>query len=145
MAIVAGCSQQGEKKEISVLLRMMPSQERFFREQIIPEFEKKNNCKVSLATFVNEWDIERFLKLEESKKKPTISLVKTPFEMTRVLVTKGYMKDLFSISDSDQVLQDLAEYHQLASGLDISTENLITFPETGDRDSFTENRRWLKR
>ncbi|HON09290.1 MAG TPA: extracellular solute-binding protein [Chitinispirillaceae bacterium] len=117
MAIVAGCSQQGEKKEISVLLRMMPSQERFFREQIIPEFEKKNNCKVSLATFVNEWDIERFLKLEESKKKPTIALVKTPFEMTRVLVTKGYMKDLFSISDSDQVLQDLAEYHQLASGL----------------------------
>ncbi len=119
LAFVIGCSQKTEKKEISVLLRMMPSQERFFREQIIPEFEKQNNCKVSITTFTNEWDIERILKLEESKKdrQRSITLVKTPFEMARVLVTKGYMKDLYSVTDSAKVLQDLAEYHQLASGL----------------------------
>ena len=117
LLIVAGCAQKSGKKEISVLIRMMPAQERFFREEIISKFESQNNCKISLTTFNNEWDIERILKLESSKKKPSIALVKTPFEMTRVLVTKGYMKDLFSVVDSENVLQDLAEYHQLASGL----------------------------
>ena len=114
---MAGCSKKGAQKQITVLIRMMPSQERYFREQMIPEFEKNHNCKVTLATFTNEWDIERILKLEASKKDPAIALVKTPFEMTRVLVTKGLLQDLYSVQDSAQVLQDLAEYHQLASGL----------------------------
>jgi ABC-type glycerol-3-phosphate transport system substrate-binding protein len=96
---------------------MMNAQEKFFKEQIIPDFEAQNNCKVSVLTFNNEWDIERLLKLESSKKDPSIALVKTPFELTRVLVSKGYLKDLYSVNDSEQVKQDLAEYHQLASGL----------------------------
>ncbi len=69
--LLAGCNS-GPKKEITVLLRMMTAQEKFFKEQIIPQFEKENNCKVSVLTFNNEWDIERLLKLESSKKDPTI-------------------------------------------------------------------------
>ncbi len=115
--LLVGCSNRGPKKEITVLLRMMNAQEKFFKEQIIPDFEAQNNCKVSVLTFNNEWDIERLLKLESSKKDPSIALVKTPFELTRVLVSKGYLNDLYSVNDSDQVKQDLAEYHQLASGL----------------------------
>ncbi|MBN1758641.1 MAG: ABC transporter substrate-binding protein [Chitinispirillaceae bacterium] len=111
-----GCSKKGTK-EISVLIRMMPAQERFLREQLLPVFEKENNCKVNIATFNSEWDIERILKLESSKKNPSIALVKTPFEMTRLLVKKGMVQDLYSVMDSNQVLQDIAEYHQLASGL----------------------------
>ncbi|MBN1576646.1 MAG: carbohydrate ABC transporter substrate-binding protein, partial [Chitinispirillaceae bacterium] len=104
-------------EEITVLIRMMPGQERFFREQLIPAFEKEHNCKISIATFNSEWDIERILKLESSKKNPSIALVKTPFEMTRPLVKKELVKDLYSVMDSDQVLHDIAEYHQLASGM----------------------------
>lgn len=115
--LLVGCSNQGPKKEMTLLVRMMNAQEKYFKEQIIPEFEKENNCKISVLTFQNEWDIERILKLESSKKDPTIALVKTPFELTRVMVSKGYLKDLYSVLDSEVVKQDLAEYHQLASGL----------------------------
>jgi ABC-type glycerol-3-phosphate transport system substrate-binding protein len=115
--LLGGCSNQGAGKKITVLVRMMPAQERFFRDQLIPAFEKEYKCKVDIATFVSEWDIERMLKLENAKKDGSIALVKTPFEMTRVLVNKGLMNDLYSVMDSNQVQQDLAEYHPLASGL----------------------------
>lgn len=116
LGMIPGCAKNSSQ-EITVLLRMMPAQERFFREQIIPDFEKQNNCKINIATFTTEWDIEKILDLEKNKKDKAIALVKTPFEMTRVLVEKGYIKELNSIQDSDRVLQDLAEYHPLASGL----------------------------
>jgi ABC-type glycerol-3-phosphate transport system substrate-binding protein len=114
---LSGCSIKRSPKEITVLLRMMPSQERFFREEVLAAFEKQHECKVTIARFENEWDIDRILKLESSKKTPAIGLVKTPFEMTRVLVTKGHLLDLITIADSPQVLFDLAEYHPLATQL----------------------------
>ena len=114
--LMTGCNRSAPK-EISVLIRMMPTQERFFREQIIPAFEKQNKCKINIVTFNSEWDIERILKLENSKKDPSIALVKTPFEMTRQLVKGGLISDLYSVMDSNKVLMDMAEYHQLASGL----------------------------
>lgn len=115
--MMAACSPQQKAQEMTVLIRMMPAQERFFRENIVTEFERENNCKINIATFTNQWDIERLLKLEAGKKKPDIGLVKTPFEMTRVLVLKGYMESLNNVLDSLQVEQDLAEYHQLATGM----------------------------
>lgn len=116
-SLLGGCSNKDSGKKITVLVRMMPAQERFFRDQMIPAFEKEYKCKVDIAKFESEWDIERMLKLEGSKKDGSIALVKTPFEMTRVLVNKGLMRDLYDVLDSNQVLQDLAEYHQLATGL----------------------------
>ncbi len=127
LSFLAGCAKK-ETKEITVLVRMMPAQEKFFREQIIPEFEKQNNCKINVATFVNEWDITKMLDLEKSKKSGSIALIKTPFEMTRVLVDKGYMSDLYSVEDTAKVLQDLAEYHPLASGLGYVNEKPYYIP-----------------
>ncbi len=111
---IAGC---GEKNEYTVLIRMMPAQQRFFRDNIIREFEQQNNCKINVATFKNQWDIERELKLEAGNRAPEILLVKTPFEQTRVLAGKGYIKRLTDIRDSAQVMADLAEYHPLAGAL----------------------------
>ena len=116
LGLLTGCAQKSSK-EFTVLIRMMNTQEKFFREQIIAEFEKQNDCKINIATFENEWDIARLLDLEKSKKNGSIALVKTPFEMTRVLAEKGYMSDLYVAEDTAKVLQDLAEYHPLASGL----------------------------
>lgn len=115
---MTGCGTKGGGgNEFTVLLRMMPAQQRFFRQEIVREFERKNGCKINVATFNNQWDIEGMLKLETSKKQAEIGLVKTPFEMTRVLVSKGYMKDLTEIIDSAEVESDIAEYHPLAAGL----------------------------
>jgi ABC-type glycerol-3-phosphate transport system substrate-binding protein len=83
---------------------------------------------VNVATFENEWDIPRLLDLEKNKKIGTIALVKTPFEMTRVLVDKGYMSDLYVAEDTAKVLQDLAEYHPLASGLGYVNEKPYYIP-----------------
>ena len=87
-----GCG--GTKKtgqEFTVLVRMMPAQQRFFEQEIVAKFNKEHNCKISVATFLDQWDIERSLKLDAGKKRPEIGLVKVPFEVTRVLAYKGYM------------------------------------------------------
>jgi ABC-type glycerol-3-phosphate transport system substrate-binding protein len=115
-ALLCGCNQK-PKNEFTILLRMMPAQQRFFRDEIIKPFEQKNDCKINIATFTNQWDIENMLKLEKQKKAGDIGIVKTPFEMTRVLVGNGYMKSLNEIKDSSQVAEVMAEYHQLAAGL----------------------------
>jgi len=117
MALVLSSCVQKPAREMTILIRMMPAQERFFREHVIAGFEKERGCKINIATFTNEWDIERLLKLDAGKKKPEIGLVKTPFEMTRVLARKGLVKPLTDAVDSLRVDQDMAEYNALAAGL----------------------------
>jgi ABC-type glycerol-3-phosphate transport system substrate-binding protein len=115
---ILGCKGRGvASPEFTILIRMMPAQQRFFEEEFVAKFNKEHNCKISVATFTDQWDIERFLKLDQSKKKPEIGLVKTPFEVTRELVYKGYMRPLTQVVDSARVMMDLAEYHPLGSGL----------------------------
>ncbi len=111
------CNNKSSVPEISILIRMMPAQEKYFTKKIIREFEKVNNCIVKVITFGDMWDIEATLKLEKGSRNPTISLVKTPFEMTRVLVGKGYMSPLSDIIDTLKLNNDCAEYHPLALGL----------------------------
>ena len=117
LAMVGCIGTKKASQEFTVLIRMMPAQQRYFEQEIVAKFNKEHNCKISVATFTNQWDIERFLKLDAGKKKPEIGLVKTPFEVTRVLVYKGHMQPLTAVLDSVQVMSDLAEYHQLATGL----------------------------
>ncbi len=115
---LAGCmGMKKQTQEFTVLIRMMPAQQRFFEQEIVAKFNKEHNCKISVAPFTNQIDIERFLKLDAGKRHPEIGLVKTPFEATRELVYKGYMQPLTAVVDSTQVMQDLAEYHQLATAL----------------------------
>ncbi|MBD3392151.1 MAG: extracellular solute-binding protein [Chitinivibrionales bacterium] len=122
LVLLGGCTGGKQGNELTVLIRMMPAQQRFFRDEIVKAFEKEHKCKINIATFNNEWDIERMLKLEAGKNDPEIGLVKTPFEMTRVLVAKGYMQKLADIVDSSQVMQDIAEYHPLATALGMVDE-----------------------
>lgn len=129
IGLFVGCGGgKSDNGELTVLLRMMPAQQRYFREEIIKSFEKKNKCKINIATFNNQWDIERMLKLEAGKKNPEIGLVKTPFEMTRVLVSKGYMQRLDEVEEHDKVINDMAEYHPVASGLGIIGGNPYYIP-----------------
>ncbi|HAJ79867.1 MAG TPA: hypothetical protein DCO75_08850 [Fibrobacteres bacterium] len=115
---MTGCAgSKKTKQEFTVLIRMMPAQQRFFEQEIVAKFNKEHNCKITVASFADQWDIERFLKLDAAKKTPEIGLVKVPFEVTRVLADKGYILPLTKAVDSARAMMDLAEYHQLASGL----------------------------
>lgn len=122
------CSKRRAGPEMSVLIRMMPAQEKYFKEKIIGGFEEKHGCRIRVVTFGDMWDIEATLKLEKGSRSPTISLVKTPFEMTRVLVGKGYMQALNGIVDSLTLEQNGAEYHQLALGLGYVKGQLYYLP-----------------
>ena len=113
---------------MTVLIRMMPGQRKHFTEKIITGFEKQYNCKVKVADFVDMWDIEATLKLEKGSRNPAISLVKTPVEMARVLVGKGYMSPLVDVIDSLNLEKDMAEYHQLALGLGFIDGKLYYVP-----------------
>lgn len=126
--LAIGCGPKSKVPEISVLIKMMPAQEKFFREEVIKGFEKANQCKVKVVTFTDMWDIEATLKLEKGSRTPTIALVKAPFEMTRVLVGKGYMMPLAEVVDSLKLEQDIAEYHPLALGLGYADSRLYYLP-----------------
>jgi len=74
-----------EGGDFVLLIRMMGIQDAWFRENIIPSFEKEHDAKVTVASFDKFWDLEFMLKLEEEGKRHSIGLVKTPLEMTRPL------------------------------------------------------------
>jgi len=118
LLFLPGCGKkQKEAKEVTLLIHMLPNQEKFFRTEILDVFEQLNNCKINTVLYDKMWDLETILKLQKEKADPNIFLVKVPFEMTRVLVGKGLMEPLDKIIDSSVLEQDLAEYHPLAMGL----------------------------
>ena len=73
--VLLGCGKKDTTPEMAVLIRMMPSQEKYFAEKVIPEFENVYNCRIKVVTFGDMWDIEATLKLEKGSRNPTISLV----------------------------------------------------------------------
>jgi ABC-type glycerol-3-phosphate transport system substrate-binding protein len=114
-----GCGKPKQPvQEFTILIRMMPEQQKFFQNEVIAAFEKSHQCKINIATFDKMWDIQTVLELEAKKDKKAIALVKVPFEMTRVLVGKQLMKPIDEVV-TDPALLDMqrAEYHQLALGL----------------------------
>ena len=117
LLVFSSCGNKEQKEEITVLIRMMPAQQRFFKQKILPGFEKKYNCKVNLTTFNNASDLQKMLKLDAQKSNPQISLVKTPFEVTRQLVDDGLVQKLSSIVSQDQLDMDMAVYHPVAAAL----------------------------
>ncbi|MGD9034263.1 MAG: hypothetical protein PVH02_16450 [Desulfobacteraceae bacterium] len=87
---------------ITILIRMMDPQERWFQENILKAFEEGNHCKVIIKRFWNEQDVIRILKSEkEGRKKSNVCLVKTPLHLTLLLY-----KDKF-IKPYDDILRDL--------------------------------------
>lgn len=118
LLLLPGCGKKASsQKEFTLLVHMLPIQEKFFRSEILDPFEKLNDCKINLKLYDKMWDLETILKLQKEESNPNIFLVKVPFEMTRALVGKGYLEPLNKIVDSNQLETDMAEYHPLALGL----------------------------
>jgi len=99
-----------EVKEVTILIRMMDMQDSWFRKELIPAFEKENNCKVTVVTFNNFPDIAVMLDLEKKSGRHTIGVIKTPMEEVYPLVAKELMMPLADVAGKDQLAKDLAEY-----------------------------------
>jgi ABC-type glycerol-3-phosphate transport system substrate-binding protein len=126
IGVIAGCSSskttneessgasEGKKfktDEITIYIRMMEMQDKWFRENIIKSFEKKYGVKVNVRTYETSVDLENVLKLDKDKK--TIALVKTLHSDLVPFVEKGLMMDLES-AVGDRYKKDIEEYIDIA-------------------------------
>ncbi|MGB2696629.1 MAG: extracellular solute-binding protein, partial [Candidatus Zixiibacteriota bacterium] len=107
------CAEKKEKKEMTVLIRMMDIQDLWFR-QTIEEFEKQNQVKLNVVTFDQIQDVKGMIELEIKTGEKKIGLVKTAREMVYPLVKGNLMLPLQEIVDSSQLQKDLADYLDLA-------------------------------
>jgi spermidine/putrescine-binding protein len=92
--LLAACAAPTPEKELTILVRMMDMQDAWFRENLIPAFEKEHNCKVTVVTFDQFPDIGVMLDLEKKSGRHTIGVVKTPDTEVYPLVAKEYMMPL---------------------------------------------------
>jgi class 3 adenylate cyclase/ABC-type glycerol-3-phosphate transport system substrate-binding protein len=79
---------------LTILIRMMEPQERWFMENIIKNFEQKNHCKIILKRFGKDSELVEILKKEaKTGGKGNVSLVKTPLHLTLLLYKAGLVKE----------------------------------------------------
>lgn len=102
-----------DAKEMTVYIRMMESQDKWFRENIIKKFEQLHGVKINVRTFENVVDLQQILELD---KENTIGLVKTGDSMVTPLAKKGFMMRLNEIDGVD-VASDLGDYLEEAVAL----------------------------
>jgi ABC-type glycerol-3-phosphate transport system substrate-binding protein len=107
------CAVEQEKREMTVLIRMMDIQDLWFRQKV-KEFEKKNQVILNIVTFDHIEDVKGMIELEIKTGQKKIGLVKTPKEMVFPLVKENLMIPLQAIVDSVQLTQDLSDYLPLA-------------------------------
>ena len=107
------CTSKKEKREMTVLIRMMDIQDLWFRQKM-KEFEKENKVTLHIVTFDHVEDVKGMIDLEKKTGQNRIGLVKTPREMVSPLVKENLMIPLGTIVDSVQLNRDLSDYLPLA-------------------------------
>lgn len=99
-----------------ILAHLQPAQRTFIQRRVIPAFEKKYNCRVYLQNFINAKEIKRILQLDALKNKSEISLVLTPFEITKELVENKQMLPLKEIPNT-KIQNHMEVYHPIFKAL----------------------------
>ncbi|HEY8348134.1 MAG TPA: ABC transporter substrate-binding protein [Symbiobacteriaceae bacterium] len=105
-------NQNQPTKEMTVLIRMMDAQDKFFREEILKKFEKEYGVKLNVVVFDKDEDVMAMVKLEKDSGKNTIGLIKTAETVVNPMVNAGYMIPLKDIVGEEQLNKDLAEYSE---------------------------------
>ena len=93
--------------EMTIYIRMMESQDKWFQENIIRNFEKEYGVKINVRTFDSVVDLMQVLELD--KEQNTVGLVKTADSMLTPLVANELVMNLKDIEGID-LDADLDEY-----------------------------------
>jgi spermidine/putrescine-binding protein len=112
LALVLPClllSACGAPRQFSVLIHMMPEQEKYFREKIMPPFEKKNRCRVDVAAYSETGDLDKSIRALPGR----CGLVNTPFEQTRRLVSENLVMPVDAASTPQQRTELQQRYFML--------------------------------
>jgi ABC-type glycerol-3-phosphate transport system substrate-binding protein len=97
---------------LTVLLKMIPGQERFFRENIAEGFEQKTGHAVAVKTFESNWDlVERTAGGLEGA-----DVIKVPMSLAQVLADKGAVVPLESVCGADSLKALGREYFLMNLG-----------------------------
>lgn len=96
------------RDNVTILIKMIPAQEKFFRTTILKTFEEKNDCRVKVATFADDWDL-----VEKLSKNDNIDVVKVPMGMAHPLVKKGLVKALEGLVSQDEMQEIRRTYFLL--------------------------------
>lgn len=99
-------------KQLTVLIKMIPAQEKFFKEVIIKDFENKRKCKVNVITFKDNWEMPERLKSTG----PAVDVVKAPMGTSHSLAAAKLLKPINSIVEKTWVLKFRNELPQLIRG-----------------------------
>jgi len=89
LCLVLGCAA---RREVTLLIHMMPEQEAYFKENIVAPFEAKNRCKVNVISYADIGGVAQALRDNPKK----VVLVKTPFEQTQALRDQGLVMSVDS-------------------------------------------------
>ncbi len=98
-------------QKMTVIIKMMPAQEKHFKERVIPGFEKEHNVKIDVQIMQKVNDLPQLIKAADAT--GGVHLVKVPFEMTRVLTGQKLVIPLDSILNEDELARLKNEYFLL--------------------------------
>jgi ABC-type glycerol-3-phosphate transport system substrate-binding protein len=102
-AVASGC---GPKTRMTALISMMPDQETYFRDEVVPLFEKTNHAKVTVVHYGNADSLEELLRDSGS----SVGLVKVPFDRRTALIERGLFKPLTAILTPEQLRSFSGDY-----------------------------------
>ncbi|MBN1130004.1 MAG: hypothetical protein JXA71_13515, partial [Chitinispirillaceae bacterium] len=111
-AALTGC---GPSIKMTALVSMMPDQESFFRNEMVPGFERERRAKILVAHYGDPDSLDEYLRAPGSN----IGLVKVPFERRTALIEQGLFKPIADILppeklrsfSGDYLLTKLGEVH----------------------------------
>jgi ABC-type glycerol-3-phosphate transport system substrate-binding protein len=105
---MASVSDQEERQEMTIIIRMMDEQDRRFRVNIIEPFEEEHNYKINVVVFDKITDVDIMLSNEAESGRYETGLVKTGAPVLGIL--KEYMIPLDEAAGKERVEADMNDY-----------------------------------
>ena len=143
LQISSGLSFAGAKK-VNILIRMMDTQDQWFRNRIIPAAEKELGVKINAITYNRLSDIEEMVRLEKKSGKHTIALIKTEMSQVRTMVRLGYVLPLNDIIDPVKLKKEMAEYSDNAVNFATINGKVYYVPRKLETNTFLYKKSKLK-
>jgi maltose-binding protein MalE len=91
-----GC---GPAIKMTALVSMMPDQEEYFTEEVVPAFEKEHHARITVVHYGTVDSLEEYLRAY----KATAGLVKIPFDRRTDIIEKGLVKPVGDCSRRSSV------------------------------------------
>ena len=84
---------------MTALVHMTPDQERYFKDEVVPPFEKRNHAKIDVIHYETVDSLGDYLQRYAGR----VGLVKVPFEASPALMQRGIFKRLDAIVSAGEL------------------------------------------